>query len=93
MPTGFAYSVTLAPPPGANRGVIPNKWSHVVAVWNGSQAKLYVDGAVDQNPALTFAGVLSQAPDLVSWSVLPVTSLFTVPSVERPGKIFFRAGR
>lgn len=162
-----------------------NKWSHVVAVWNGSQARLYVDGAVadttnaagrsgnynastsaifsvgsydnggspingrvdevafypsaltgaqilahfraatgpaagsyaslvkgdgaliylqqnppqisiatiDQNPTLTFTGVLSQSPDLVSWSVLPVTSPFTVPSVERPGKIFFRAGR
>lgn len=48
---------------------------------------------IDQNPTLTFTGVLSQSPDLVSWSMLPVTSPFTVPSVERPGKIFFRAGR
>lgn len=56
---------------------------------NPPEAKLsFVAG----NPTVTFTGILSQSPDLVSWTDLAVTSPYTVPA-PLPGKLFFRCHR
>ena len=44
------------------------------------------------NPTVTFTGILSESPALVSWTDLVVTSPYTA-SGPHPGKLFFRCHR
>jgi hypothetical protein len=59
---------------------------------NPPSATLTVTSTSPLITPVTFTGILSQSPDLVTWTDLVVTSPYTPPSPQ-PDKLFFRAHR
>ena len=59
---------------------------------NPPSATLAVTDTSPLSTQVTFTGILSQSPDLVTWTDLVVTSPYT-PSSPQPDKLFFRAHR